>query len=405
MNISVYMFGEFENGYTQYPDDNTAQIFHTFHKNTTSTSQISIHRDGNLMYYGYVRKLEYERYIGFCVVLNGVFLKELNDLFGLYENLVSYLVINGKLINFNQQGEIVTNADKLYLNKETIDIVADNLRAGFLRIKSSVEVLPPVNYGIGKDTIKEYTIDDELSDIINSSYTYGYTFVRKDKGCNTSQMNSYKGVLVRINNEKEELQERCQLLSEEIEELNKEKKQYKVVMLLGLVLLACCAGLWFFFDKLNITEGELADAQSTISVQSDSIQMKNGLIDEMYEENANITRLYNQERSKLRISQDSLSVYKKALPDSRFTITSTSFNFSSGYYTVNYYGLENLDNVEFVVRVFDDNGSLVKTTSLRQNIYSGANTFDCYINHSLSYNRWYTFVVLQGNKVVGGSKH
>ena len=54
MNISVYLFGEFSVGYSQYPNDYAKIIFESFAKSAQATTQITIHRDGDLMYYGYI---------------------------------------------------------------------------------------------------------------------------------------------------------------------------------------------------------------------------------------------------------------------------------------------------------------------------------------------------------------
>ena len=40
MNVSIYIFGEFDNGYNQYPDDTTSTIFRAFYKRSTSIGQI-----------------------------------------------------------------------------------------------------------------------------------------------------------------------------------------------------------------------------------------------------------------------------------------------------------------------------------------------------------------------------
>lgn len=99
MNASIYVFGKFNNGYSQFPDDYSSSIFETFHKHAKSVTQLSIHREGNLMYYGYIRKLEEKNYIGFCIVLNGLMMSQINQLFALYENLITTLVTKGYLIH------------------------------------------------------------------------------------------------------------------------------------------------------------------------------------------------------------------------------------------------------------------------------------------------------------------
>lgn len=108
----------------------------------------------------------------------------------------------GQLIHFNEQGDIVTKVEKLYMNKEEVDLLNESLRAGFNRFESNIRTLPAISYNVSKDSVKNFVIDDDLDEIIKSSYTNGYTFIYKSKGFNTVQMNSYKGVLTRLSNEK-----------------------------------------------------------------------------------------------------------------------------------------------------------------------------------------------------------
>lgn len=89
MNISVYLFGEFSTGYSQYPIDYTSSIFHSFSNKAKSNTQIAIHRDRDLMYYAYVRKMENGKNFGICCVLNGMMLTQVDGLFNLFETAMS----------------------------------------------------------------------------------------------------------------------------------------------------------------------------------------------------------------------------------------------------------------------------------------------------------------------------
>ena len=88
MNSSVYIFGNLSSGYKQYPyEETTSLIFREFYTKAKATTQIAIRRDGNLMYYAYIRQLEQGKYIGFCVLLNGVALTRFERIFSLFENV------------------------------------------------------------------------------------------------------------------------------------------------------------------------------------------------------------------------------------------------------------------------------------------------------------------------------
>lgn len=397
MNITVYLFGEFNNGYTQYPDDYTKTIFQNFYSNAKSTTQITIHREGNLMYYGYVRKLELNRYIGFCVVINGLILTRLEGLFSLYENTIFTLVSNGQLIHFNEQGNIVTNVDKLYVNREEIDLITQSFRAGFHHFQNTVKPLPAINYSVSKDTIKSFSIDNDIDEIIKSSHTFGYTYIFKSKDFNTSQLNSFKEVLNKLNNEKTELANQYNKLEEEHKKTIKQKKQYRFVAILFVLVFGCLIGLISLNSNLNSTISALNNAKSTISEQNSTLTDKSSKITSLESENLSLRNQYQNTKSNL----DSLqAIVSERQP---FIIKSTSFDFNTGYLSYQYYGFKN-ESLKIQVRAFNDNGtSFITTTDV--NVYIGENTNEIYLNNNLNEDDWYSFVILKDNIIVGGDRH
>lgn len=397
MNVTVYLFGEFNNGYTQYPDDYTKTIFQNFYSNAKSTTQITIHREGNLMYYGYIRKLELSRYIGFCVVINGLILTRLEGLFSLYENTIFTLVSNGQLIHFNEQGNIVTNVDKLYVNREEIDLLTQSFRAGFHHFQNTVKPLPPLNYSISKDTIKSYSIDNDIDEIIKSSHTFGYTYIFKSKDFNTSQLNSFKEVLERLNKEKVELGNQYNKLDEEHKKTIKQKKQYRFVAILFILVFGCLIGLVSLNSNLNNTISALNNAKSTISDQNNTLSNKSNQISTLESENFTLQNRFQQTKNNF----DSLqAIVSERQP---FIIKSTSFDFNTGYLSYRYYGFKN-ESLKIQVRAYNDNGtSFVTTTDV--DVYVGENTNEIYLNNNLNKDDWYSFVILKENIVLGGDRH
>lgn len=196
MNASVYLFSELNGIYTQYPDDHTVSIFKKFLVNAKSTTQIAIHRDGNLMYYSYIWKsqgnliyynniLEQPQYIGFCVVLNGLFINDIRALFYLFDNTISNLVREDKIVvNLNRLNNIIINVEKLYQNQEEIELLAESLREGFNRFEPYAEPLPPVSFGTLKDSRKDFAINDYQEEIVKSSYKNDYTYIYGQQGFN-----------------------------------------------------------------------------------------------------------------------------------------------------------------------------------------------------------------------------
>ena len=404
MNATVYLFGEFNSGYTQYPDDYTSAIFNQFHKNAKSTTQIAIHRDGNLIYYGYIRKLEQERYIGLCVVLNGLLLTRIDGLFSLFENTISGLVTKGLLIHFNEQGDIVTKVEKLYLNKEEVGLLNESLRAGFNRFVGNITTLPAISFGTPKDSIKNFIVDDDLNEIIKSSYTNGYTFIYKSKGFNTAQINSYKGVLTRVNNEKKELQEKLDKLQNEHAKTLRQKKQFKFVLTLFVVLLGCAIGLFSLNDNLNITRNALLSANDSISILHYSLSNQIIRISNLHSTNRKLTQTIQKEQEQRAKVENSYENLKKIISERQpFIVKKTSFNFRTGYLRFDYYGMTD-GAVTINVRVYNDSGVSFSTSSTTY-IQSGDNTASIYVNRNLDAEKWHSFEILKDNTILGGSRH
>ena len=404
MNTTIYLFGKFNSGYTQYPDDFTSGIFGNFYKNAKSITQIAIHRDGSLMYYGYIRKLEKERYIGLCVVLNGLLLTRIDGLFSLFENTISRLVTKGLLIHFNEQGDIVTNVENLYMNKEEFDLLNESLRAGFNRFEGNITPLPAISFGTSKDSSKDFVVDDDLCDIIRSSYTNGYTFVYKSIGFNTAFMNSYKGVITRINAEKKDLQDKLDKLSIENAKILRQKKQFKFVIALFIVLFGCSIALFSLNDNLNVTREALSSANYTISMQNDSLSSQNIRISNLNSENVELEQCRQTEETRRVEAENKLESLKKKIYERQpFIVKNTSFDFRTGYLNFDYYGMTD-EIVTVNIRAYNDSGEAFSISS-DINIESGDNSVSIYVSRSLDNSKWYSFEILKGNVILGGDRH
>ena len=300
MNASVYIFGKFNGAYSQYPNDYTSEIFHKFYEKSKATTQIVIHRDDNLMYYGYIRKLNRECYIGFCIVLNCLMFTCIDKIFLLFENAISMLVIEGKFIHFNAQGEICNSVEELSLHKEEVFALEESLRVGVNALKNVAKALPTVSYGIQKDTFREFVVDDNLEAIIKSSYSNGYTYIYKDEGFDTVKLNSYKDVLVRLNNEKE-------LLQDKLNKINR-KKVYTFILFGALII--CSIYLLSAYKSLKDTQQQLQEAHKIIIDNNDTITESRQKISEL-------KKNINQLKIELNQKNELVDIYHKVMFDSK----------------------------------------------------------------------------------------
>ena len=181
MNCSVYIFGDFGVGYTQYPEGYVQDIIYKFVEQSSAISQIVIHRDKNLMYYGYVRKLDVpERYIGFCVLLNGVRLSHLANLFSVYEDAVADLVTHGEILCFNEHDQLSSFEGKLIDLQHEVERISAFVRDRVEAVGKDAVVLPPTKYGRVKDLCRNIPyLEKDEDKLAEASIEYGYTCIWK----------------------------------------------------------------------------------------------------------------------------------------------------------------------------------------------------------------------------------
>ena len=402
MNISTYIFGSLGNGYSQYPNDYAQTIFQSIYAQSSAPTQIVAHREDKLIYYAYVRTLEAGQYIGLCVVLNSVMLTDFKEMFSIFENLITSLVVNGIILQFNDKGDIVSKASQLYTNQAEVSRVTDNLRNEFSKLENTSKPLPPVSYGIAKNEKRTFSIGDNMNDIVKASVSFNYTFIVKQKDFDTQSLSSYRGIVSRLNKEKIDLTQKYQDLQKEHAKVLKQKKQFQLVVFLALAILGCGIGLFFLNDNLNMTKSELADANNTISIRNDTIESKNNQISGLCRDVHNLNVSLNEEIERREQVENDYESFKNSLNNMQpFIVKSTSFNFSSGWLSFDYYGLRDT-TVTVQVKAF---GNYAYSNSASIDIEKGYHSNSIYLSSGLNSSDWYSFELLIGNKIIGGDRH
>lgn len=89
-----------------------------------------------------------------------------------------------------------------------------------------------MSYSNSNSSVKDFTINDNNNDIVKSISNYAYTYIYKEKGYDSAQTNSYKGVIAKQKHLNDELQKRCEDLSAK---LTKEKAKQRNMMWVGIL--------------------------------------------------------------------------------------------------------------------------------------------------------------------------
>ena len=400
MNCTTYIFGKLSSGYTQYPEDSSVHLLSNIYSLCKATTQIIIRREENLMYYCYLRKLTGGQYIGFSIVVNGFYAESVGNLFSIFEDAIERIAVQGSFIHYNEDGSFASSVATLKNEEEEIDAISADLCKDFVETIHFGK-LPHINYGVAKDSKKAFSIEDSEKEMILSSYTYGYTSIYKDQDFNTVKINRYQAVLSRLKVENRNLKQKNTELQNANLKILRQKKQFRNVILLLIIVMCCGIGLYFLYQNLGDTQMQLEQANANITEQAASINQKN-------------TTISNQKASisSLKQSYDNAVAEKETLQAELRTIIGlqpllfheSSFNFSTGYLKIKYYGLTE-GSYNIIIRVISPDGSSFLDYPKSININSGENEVSVYINSALNANRFYYFAVIYDNKIIGGDRH
>lgn len=388
MNSSVSMFGELSSGYEQYPKDGSSDILKSLYKRCKASTQIVVHRNDYMMYYIYLRKFNKNRYIGFCIANNGYYTDDIEKLFGLFEDAVDRIAFQGIFLRYTGDGDIVLNNVKLQDYEEEIDFIIKSLKRSFDETLSSFD-LPHVDYSVSKDSQKEFSIADSMQDIVLASYTYGFTFIHKDKGYDTTGMNDYQSVLRNLKIENE-------TLKKENEHILKKKKQSGKVVFLLLIVVACVAGL---FNQRIIIDS----AKSNVKYERNRIsELEKSQEEYIYyiskiEDSLKVSQKGYQKEV---IKRKAVELNLKSLFNHRpFFVTSCSV--SADEFSFDYYALEEKEMTVVLKAIERKSGEIVYSTHTIT-VCSGRGSMKLPFNRSLSTSTEYNVVLQYEENIIAG---
>lgn len=243
MNVTVYLFGKLGGGYTQYPNDYAYDIFSTFEANIKSPSQIMIHRNDELIYYGYLRKLsEQGKYIGISFVFNGTMCTDIPVLCKLCEDNITNWVVGGEILEFSDNGDIVSKVDRLYKTASEFKRLSESLSSQIATAKLPFRKLPPINYSVSADAFKTFNLNENSETFNNAINDYSNIYIYSDSTSET--LAGYSDKLRRLSKENSKLKaENAKVL--------REKKRTTIVTMLVIILAVGFVVILSLMDSSN----------------------------------------------------------------------------------------------------------------------------------------------------------
>lgn len=401
MRPLVYYFGDLPGGFSSFPEDHTKTFFEEFLKRSKRELQVVVHREGNLLHYGYVRKFASNHFFGLCLCTDRI-IKDISYLFDAFDEIYANMAHQGIILKVTPNGNIEWAINKFITEEVALTEYSKQL-VDFLSVdENNTLSLPPVDFSIAIDNCLDVSLDNSQEEINDAIGRYPNVYIAKSK-TDIERLTSVDNLIKEKNKVIYQLQGEVALLKNENQRIIRQKKQYRFVAALSVVLIGCGLGLLSLNGSLNSTRSELDQAYQTLGERDDSLESKKTQIAKL-KSIANVLQSdLNSEVSRREDIEEEFSSYKEMLAGVQpFVVTSTSFSFSTGYLNFEYYGFQET-SMTLYVRAYRDDESYYNSNQM--NVHLGHNSFVIYVSSRLDGSKYYSFELLDSNnKILGGAR-
>ena len=377
MNSTIYVYGTLEDGFTQFPNDYASRLLKHGATLTDAPTAMVIHREGSLMYYSYIRRLETadgKQYVGFCVVLNGVWLPHVHTMMDTYERLVAELVKLGHIIRLDDAGNVVPATKNLAQRQQEVERIQTYIRRSLSPIENDQQILPPASYAVDDTHTVRLNTDATEQVIADAACQGGYVVVTKDKDYDDDRLTGYRAVVTRLSQERDALQQKNNDLMTSVRRtIRKEHRTRR-----WLIAIIVAAGVAWAFSKLihhlEHTQDNLNSAVTTISGQRNRISDLNETIETLQAELNSTQNAYTQAKQELQQWKEELAKHIKIIVLDAEVANVTEDNYIISDYglpiyarnvqylkpRLTYIGINPEDEIHIYIRLYDPHGRVIR---------------------------------------------
>lgn len=275
MNFSFYFWGTPEGRYSQYPDDYTASTLAGLQEGIAG-ARLVIYRDMDLVHYAYTERIEDNNIIGFCIIFNKARIQKPRQLIKLFRFIIeNRLVESGEIIKYTENGELKYKVKAFNECVKVYDQIKGFLNSEFENNASKYNIVPltSVYNGIKSTGVLDRNASD--SQIVATTNQHNKVIINDEIGIEHGYIPQIISSL-RIQNQK--ANETITCLQENNAKLERKKNQYRYVILLTVIIIGCCVGLYLFYNEVNDKEAHIYNLENKISNLKKTIENKNTTI-------------------------------------------------------------------------------------------------------------------------------
>ena len=291
MNCNIYFFIGTQKGYSQYPDNYTKDIIANILAKTDrkiNNSQFAISMNGKLAYLTYQYRYSDSKYFGVCCEYNGVVPSNFEYLFEFYDNLMQDILKRGEIIHYDSSGTMCPSIDYISDKVELINYYCNFISHNFDDELAKYIALPSQIYTSEKKKVATIAYGDAQEQLLDALNTYDNVIVSRENPYALGYANTLKKASDRISK-----------LETELAKINRQKKQYRMVIFLVLAVGVCLVSLYSFNSDIKTLTHEAALHRNSIDSLNNLTQNQEIIISDL--------------RSDLSSANNSLSSYKNKI--------------------------------------------------------------------------------------------
>lgn len=274
MTFTIAFFADLGAGLTAYPTDgHMQQIFKEFLALAQNKVQIAVQRDGNLLHYGYMRRVQGRKTFGICVSIPSV-VCNISEWFNYCDDAFTSLVVKGSVVHLFSNGTLKIANNNLPDEKDQLELLKDALLER-LRLDKTLKYapLPAASMSVSNAIVSKHSLEEGDNAIRQSLEKYYKIFITK-KDEEIALLTSYSRTLQTQSRKIAELEK-------SVTELSRKKKQYSLVIALSVVLLL---GAIIAFASINWKNKELGDRNIDIQQKDSIIGNQKSVIDQQIDQ-------------------------------------------------------------------------------------------------------------------------
>lgn len=296
MNCSAYLFTATSGQHEQYPNDSAAPLFQRLASLATEPEQLVIHREGELIFYAYIRLLEpaSREYFGFSLVINGEqIIGQFEQLMEFYDLQIRHLALEKTLLTLDDYGHLRRTEQSFSSQFVLLDRAVQNLRRQALALRIPLRLLPPPDYSVDSHSHCVLPLAEDDQVILAAIARSGAVSLMRNEGYQDPSLRQYSEQLCRLATERDTAREELLALQKQYHGLLRQKKQYKKVTVLSLfvaiLVLVGLVGFSVLGYNLRLVQ---QDAQEQVS-KNESLTEQN---EKLERNNQDLAHSYQKER-------------------------------------------------------------------------------------------------------------